>query len=173
MSPAELADLYERRRRALLRRPALGRASENAQVHMAGGACEVTDGARRLVVDLPPEDGGTDRAPHPGALMRASIGASLALGYSMWGARLGVPIRAVEVDVLVEYDARGQLALDDSVAVGWGRVLLDTRITTSAPEADVRRVVEMANRHNPMLANLSAAIARVDRLRIVTERKVP
>jgi uncharacterized OsmC-like protein len=167
LTPADLHDLYERRREALLRRPSFGRSSESGQVRLEGAACEVTQGERRLAVDLAPEDGGAGHMPHPGELMRASIGASLALGYRIWGARLGVPIAAVEVDVLVEYDTRGQLGLADDVAVGWQRLLLDVRVASGATDDDVRRVVDMADRRSPMLANLSPSIERIHHLTIV------
>ena len=99
-------------------------------------------------------------------MMRASIVACLAMGYRMWGARLGVAIDDVEVDVLCETDARGQLGIAD-VPVGWQRIVVDVRIASRASEADVRRVVETADRLSPMLANLSPAIERVHHLRIV------
>jgi len=98
--------------------------------------------------------------------MRASLVACLAIGYRMWGARLGVAIDAVDVDVVCESDARGQLGID-GVPVGWQRIVMDVSIASRAPEADVRRVVETADRLSPMLANLSPAIERVHHLRIV------
>jgi uncharacterized OsmC-like protein len=161
VSPAELADLYERRRRALLRRPSLARSSEEAQIRLRDATCEVAQGERHLA-----EDGGAGRLPHPGELMRASVGTSLALGCRVWAARLGVAIAAVEVDVLCEHDSRGELGLDDDVAVGWQRILFDVRVISDAADDDVRRVVELADRRSPMLANLSPAIERVHRLTI-------
>ena len=46
-------------------------------------------------------------------------------------------------------------------------------IASPRPEADVRRVVETADRLSPLLANLSPAIERVHRLRIVHARRRP
>jgi uncharacterized OsmC-like protein len=168
MSAALLRDLWERKRRALLKRPALGRASAGAEARVStDGTCKVRDDGRQLEVGLAPEDGGTGGAPHPAALMRASLGAGLALGCRLWGARLGVPIAAVEVDVVCEYDVRGQLGLDDGVPAGWQRLLFDVRVASDAPEADVRRVVDAAGLRSPVLASLSSAIDRVVRLAIV------
>ena len=61
---------------------------------------------------------------------------------------------------------RGQLGIAD-VPIGWHRIMVDVCITSAAPEADVRRVVETADRLSPLLANLSPAIERVHRVRIV------
>jgi hypothetical protein len=52
------------------------------------------------------------------------------------------------------------------VAVGWQRIVVDVRIVSAASEAEVRRVVETADRLSPMLAILSPAIERVHRLRV-------
>ena len=57
-------------------------------------------------------------------------------------------------------DARGQSGVADDVAVGWQRLRIDVAITSAAPEADVRRVVETADRLSPMLANLAPGVER-------------
>jgi uncharacterized OsmC-like protein len=164
---AGLKDLYERKRRAMERRPAFGRSTGQARVRMGETMlCLVEEGVWRTRVDQSEEEGGTASAPHSGQLMRASIVACLAMGYRLWGARLGVPIDDVEVDVLCELDARGQLGID-GVPVGWQRIVVDVCIGSPAPEADVRRVVATADRLSPMLANLSATIERIHHLRVV------
>ena len=53
------------------------------------------------------------------------------------------------------------------VPVGWQQIVVDVCIASTAPEADVRRVVETADRLSPLLGNLSPAIQRVHHLRIV------
>ena len=113
-------------------------------------------------------------------MVRAGLGASLAIGYRLWGARLGVDVDAVEIDVVCESDTRGQLGIAEGVRAGWQRILIDVRIRSSAAEAEVRQVVETADRLSPMLANLSPEIARVHRLTVgpkaasaPTERSVP
>ena len=91
--------------------------------------------------------------------MRASLRRGLAMGYRLWGARLGVAIDDVEVEMTCEYDARGQLGVADDVAVGWQqRALRRDDHQRRARGRDVRRVVEPADRLNPMLANLAPAV---------------
>jgi uncharacterized OsmC-like protein len=167
VTAAGLKDLYERKRRALVRRPSFGRI--NAQAHVRLGdslLCEVEESAWRTRVDQSLEEGGMGSAPHPSQMMRASIAACLAMGYRQWGARLDVQIDGVEVDVLCESDAGGQLGIE-GVSVGWQRMVVDVRLGSRAPESDVRRVVETADRLSPLLANLSPAIERVHHLRLV------
>jgi uncharacterized OsmC-like protein len=167
VNAAGLKDLYERKRRAMQRRPSFGRTTAQARGSVRDLlTCDVEEGPWRTRVDQSLEDGGAGSAPHSGQIMRASLVACLAIGYRMWGARLGVAIDAVDVDVVCESDARGQLGID-GVPVGWQRIVMDVSIASRAPEADVRRVVETADRLSPMLANLSPAIERVHHLRIV------
>jgi len=155
-----------------VRRPSFGQTQAQAHVRLGDSLrCEVEEGAWRTLADQPVEAGGTESAPHPGQIMRASIAASLAMGYRQWGARLDVPIGEIEVDVLCESDVRGQLGFD-GIAVGWQRMTVVVRIDSDAPEADVRRVVETADRLDPLLANISREIDRVHRLRLGTFRSL-
>jgi uncharacterized OsmC-like protein len=169
MSAAEIKELFERKASAMARRPAFGRGSGQAHVRLEaqGLRCEVAHGARTLLVDQPPSEGGADAGPHPGELMRASLGACLAMGYRIWGARLGVAIDAVEVELTCEFDARGQLGVAHDVAIGWQQVRFDVTITSGAPEGAVRNVVATADRLSPMLANLSGDVRRRHHLTIV------
>jgi uncharacterized OsmC-like protein len=169
MNDAALRDLYERRRQALQRRPVFARASAEARAGLVAGGdtCEVEEAGRVLRVELPAGDGGSGAGLDPMALMRASLAASLALGYRVWAARLGVALVGVSIDVVYESDARGELGIADDVATGWQRVIFDVCVMSGAPETDVRRVVELSNRFNPTLANLALAVERVWRVTVV------
>jgi uncharacterized OsmC-like protein len=150
------------------RRPRFAQGSGHARIRLADGlVCDVDHEDRTIRVDQPESEGGGGSAPHPGQLMRASLGACLAMGYRLWGARMDVAIDAVEVEITCEYDARGQMGVSPDVAVGWQRILIDVVVTSPAPEGDVRAVVETADRLSPMLANLSPSVNRVHRLSIV------
>jgi len=167
VTAAGLKDLFERKRRAILKRPSFAHATGQARMRQRDGfCCEVEDCEWRTRMDQEVEAGGTGTAPHPAQVMRAAIVACLAMGYRQWGARLGVAIGEIEIDMLCETDVRGQLGIAD-VPIGWRRIMLDVCITSAASEADVRRVVETADRLSPLLANLSPAIERVHRVRIV------
>jgi uncharacterized OsmC-like protein len=180
MKLADLKALFERKTRALARRPTFGRGTGQARIRLGAGlACDVEHEDHKLLVDQPASEGGGAAGPPPDDLMRASIGASLAMGYRLWGARLDVAIEAVEVEMTCEYDLRGQLGVADDVAAGWQTVRFDVTITSDGPEESVRRVVETADRLSPMLANLAPSVRRVHHLSIVrrrlraTERTVP
>jgi hypothetical protein len=67
----------------------------------------------------------------------------------MWAARLGVPIDALEVVVQADYDGRGELGVSDDVAPGYLQVRYHVTVTSSASEADVRRVLDTADKYSP------------------------
>jgi hypothetical protein len=62
----------------------------------------------RATAGLAPKFGGSDAGADPGVFGCAAVGACLAVGYGMWGARLGVPI-----DALDEEDVRRVLDTAD------------------------------------------------------------
>ena len=168
MKHDDLRNLYEHQARSLARRPSLGRASARSRVHLVSDTkASAHSGTRVTEVELPTEDGGTDTAPHPGELMRACLGSALVLGYRLWAARLGIPVTSVDVDVTVEFDARGALGLDDDVAIGWERIVFDVRIESTAPTEAIEDLVERTHRLCPMLANLTSTITRVHNLTVV------
>jgi uncharacterized OsmC-like protein len=167
MSPAEIKELLDRRASALSRRPALARTNGHARVRLAAGlACDVELEARAVRVDLPAPEAGADTGPDPGQLMRASLGASLAMGCRIWGARLGVRIDAVEIELTCDADARGPLGVSADAAVGWSRLRFDIKVTSAEPEEAIASVVETARRLSPMLANLALTVEQVHRLTI-------
>ena len=173
VTPAQLKDLYARKASALARRPVFARGSRQARVRLGSDLrCDIEHPAHTLVADAAADDGGQGLGPDPGELMSASVGASLAMSYRLWAARLDVPIEAIEVTLLGEHDERGQLGSDD-IPVGWQRLVITVSITSPAPEAAVRQVVEVANRRAPMLANLSPAIERVFRLSVTAPGNDP
>src|SRR5262249_43968824 len=133
--------------------------------------CEVEHDDRTMRVDTPVGEGGGATGASPGQLMRASIGACLAIGYRNWAARLGVPVDGVEVQLGCEVDARGQLGVAGDVAVGWERLRVGVTIASAGPEADVRRMVETADRLSPMLANIAPAVERIHHLTVVAPHR--
>ena len=166
MSPAALKDLFDRTATAMARHHEMGRSSGHTRVRMApaGLACEVEHEDRTQRVDLPAADGGDGSAPHPGQLMRASLGACLSMGYRLWAARLEVPIEAVELEITCDYDARGQMGVSDDVPVGWREIRIHVTVTSDAPHEEIERVVQTTHRLSPMLANLSSAIRQTHHL---------
>jgi uncharacterized OsmC-like protein len=95
------------------------------------------------------KSGGTGSAPGPGMLGRGALGSCLALGYAMWAARLGVAIESLTVDVEADYDSRGELGVADEIPPGYTQVRYIVTVASPAPEADIRRVLDTADKYSP------------------------
>jgi uncharacterized OsmC-like protein len=131
----------------LKRDPNAGRGTAATSVRITGGVtCAIEDGPWRLVGDEMPGDGGQGLGPDPGVFIRAGLGACLAMGYVQWAQYFDVPLDAVKVTVKADYDARGMLGLDPSLPPGWSAVHCRVAITSSAPEARIRELIEHADR---------------------------
>jgi uncharacterized OsmC-like protein len=147
---AEIRAILERNVKAVTLRPTAGQNTARTTARLKPGLeCEVTEGDWQLTIAMGAKSGGTSAGPNPGVLGRGALGSCLALGYGMWAARLGVPIDALEVLVEADYDVRGQLGLEDSVPPGYVEVRYVVTISSPAPEADVRRMLDTADRYSP------------------------
>ena len=62
------------------------------------------EGGHVLVVDEPPDRGGTDTGPRPTQLLAASLAGCTAITVEMYADRKGWDVGSVEVDVDVIYD---------------------------------------------------------------------
>jgi len=132
---------------ALALRPADGQGTAVSRVRLREGlTCDVQEGDWRLVVGMPRTMGGANEGPTPGTFGRAAFGTCLAISYGMWAARLGVPLESVEVDVHADYDARGELGVSSEVRPGYLEIHYVVRVESPAPESDVLRVLDTADR---------------------------
>ena len=116
------------------------------------------EGPHHFTVGVSAKYGGSDAGPSPGVYGRAALGSCLAIGYAMWAARLGVPIDALEVAVHADYDARGELAVDESVLPGYLAMRYVVAVSSPAPEAEVLRVLDTADRFSSWLDDLTRAV---------------
>ena len=150
LASEQMRDVLDRKVSAIRQQPAIGRATAHTTIRLKPGlACEVEEGAWKLTVGMSEKSGGTNAGPNPGILGRAALGSCLALGYAMWAARLGVQIDALDVDVEADYDSRGELGISDDVPPGYLQVRYRVTVSSSAAEADVRRVIDTADKYSP------------------------
>lgn len=142
---------FERNARALARRPAIGRGTAVTTVRVTDGVCcEVSEGDWRFACDMSEKHGGTNTGPNPGTLGRGALGACLAMNYARWAAFYDVPVSALTVDVEADYDAGGEYGTHDG-RPGYESVRLVVTVESDAPEADVCRLLEMADRYTAFL----------------------
>ena len=141
--------ILERNATAVSLRPSLARGTAITRAYLKTGlACEVEEGPWKFTVGMSEKSGGGNEGPNPGVLGRGALGSCLAIGYAMWAARLGVPIDYLDVAVEADYDRRGELGVADDVPPGYLQVRYYVTIRSRAPEAEVRRLVEIADKYS-------------------------
>lgn len=149
---APIRSALERNVKVVSARPSVGQGVAVTRATLGPGlSCEVTEGPWRLAVGMTEKYGGTNIGPNPGVYGRGALASCLVIGYSMWAARLGVPLTSLSVEVHASYDVRGELGIDADVRPGYGDVKCVIAIESDAPEADVRRLAEIAERHSSWL----------------------
>lgn len=167
---AQIKKSFERNAKALSLRPSIGQGTAITKVRVRDGlTCDIEDGDWKLTVDMDKVSGGEAAGPDPGVFGRAALGSCLAIGYSLWAAKLDVPILAVEVEIHADYDARGMYGVADLPA-GWTGLRYTVRVKSPAPEADVLRVLDEADAHSPLLDDFSRAL-KIDRQVQITTAK--
>lgn len=103
------------------------------------------EGGHTILVDEPPQAGGTDAGPRPTLLLAASLASCTAVTMEMYAERKGWEIGKVEVDVDVSYDGATPVAFE--VALRLPAELSDEqrdRLRTIAGMCPVHKVVEAA-----------------------------
>jgi len=155
----QLRNAVERNVKAIGLRPSIGQGTAVTKVRIRDGCtADIEDGGWKLTADESQKDGGNGEGPDPGVYGRAALGSCVAMGYAMWAAKLGVPVDSIEVDVEADYDARGMFGLDGSISPGWSAMRYKVRIESSAPEADVTRVLDYADAISPLLDDFTRAL---------------
>jgi len=151
-SPEQIRTIVERNVKEVALRPSAGQGTATTRVTLKPGLeCVIEEGAWSLTAGMSEKWGGTNAGPNPGILGRGALGSCLAIGYGIWAARLYVPIDALEVEVQGDYDGRGELGIADDVPPGYLQVRYRVTVTSPAPEADVQRVLDIADKCSPYL----------------------
>ena len=138
-----LSAALDRLENAVTKRPSVGIGTERSISTITDGLrCTSEEGAFRFETDLPDSMGGDGSGPSPGVLGRAALGSCLAMGYQMRAARLGIDLTSLSVEVEADFDVVGMLSLDSTARPGYSEVRYHVRVESSAPEADILRVLD-------------------------------
>lgn len=118
-----------------------------------------------LTIDEPASLGGTDKGPNPVEVVLAALGACQEIVYATYAALLDVNIQRLEIRVTGQLDPRGFFNVAD-VPAGFESVAYDVDLETDAPAEQTRRLVELVNRHCPVLDILQRSIPTQGRVRV-------
>jgi len=148
--PTKIREIAERNAKMLALKPTRGHLTGVTTARRVDGLrCEIEEGPWKLAADMPVKAGGEETAPTPGMLGRGALASCLVIGISMWAARLGVSLDALEVEVQGDFDARGELGVGTDIPPGYQEVRYQVSIDSPAPKQAVTELLETAERHSP------------------------
>ena len=167
-SATAIKEALERNVKVVAARPSVGQGTAVTKVTLHPGlTCNVEDGPWKFSVGMTEKYGGLNNGPNPGVYGRAALGSCLAIGYGMWAARLDIPVRSLTVEVRARYDVRGELGVDESVRPGYADMVYVVTVDTDAPDADVHRLLDIADRHSSWLDDLRNPVPVTREVQIV------
>ena len=148
--PHALSAALDRLENTVRIRPSLGVGTERSVSTITDGLrCTTVEGAHHFETDLPDSMGGEGSGPSPGVLGRAALGSCLAMGYQMRAARLGVEMTSLSVEIEADFDVVGMLSTDSTARPGYSEVRYHVSVESSAPEADILRVLDEGDALSP------------------------
>jgi uncharacterized OsmC-like protein len=154
-SPDAIKAALERNVKVIEARPSVGQGTAVTKVTLQPGlTCDVEDGPWRFTVGMTEKYGGLNNGPNPGVYGRAALGSCLAIGYGMWSARLGIPVRSLTVEVKARYDVRGELGVDEAIRPGYEDIVYVVTVDSDASEADIHRLLDTADHYSSWLDDL-------------------
>jgi uncharacterized OsmC-like protein len=152
MDQEKLKTAFKGMAEAVAQNPQMAQASALATVELSGGVkCLAKVRDFQLTVDEPSEMGGTDQGMNPVELLLAALGACQEIGYAYFAAVMGIPLKKVKCSIEGNLDIRGLLAVDDTIAPGYSDISCETIIESDADEEALKRLVDMVERHCPVL----------------------
>lgn len=148
--PATIREIMERNVKLLAMKPERGHLTGVTKARLSGGLrCEIEDGSWKLTADMPAKAGGEETAPTPGVLGRGALASCLVISIAGWAARMEIPINALEVEVQADFDARGELGVDEHVPPGYQNVRCFVSIDSPASQDALNELINRAERHSP------------------------
>lgn len=151
-NPQQIREIAERNVQILSLKSGRGHLERVTTARIEDGLrCIIEDGPWKLSADMPVKAGGEETAPTPGTLGRGALASCIAINIAAWAARREVPIEAVQVEVQAEFDARGELGMDDSIPPGYQEVRYTISVDSPASADAVAELVEVAERYSPYL----------------------
>lgn len=152
IGPARIREAAERNAKLLALKPDKGHLTGVTKATIERGlCCVIEEGPWKLRADMPAKAGGGETAPTPGMLGRGALASCLAIGITVWAARLEIPLITIEVEVQADFDARGELGVGDGVPPGYEEVRYLVSIESPASDAALAELVRIAERHSPYL----------------------
>lgn len=111
-----------------------------------------------IIVDEPPELGGTDTAANPVELLLVALGACQEIMYSAYASVMGVQLDSVKVSLRGYLDLRGLFGMEDGIPPGYQKILFETDLASPADRDTLMKLVRTVESHCPVMDTLMRAI---------------
>lgn len=162
---------FERNEQVLTKQPGLGQKTGKVSVHLKNGlCCEVESGPWKFRSDMSQKVGGTATAPSPGVYEAGALGSCIAIMAKMWAAKLDVTINDINVEVAFDTDMSMLFGVND-IPSHWKAIRYKVHVESNAPEADIRKVLDLAHDHSHVRGDLEHAF-QIERTIEIVKQKV-
>jgi putative redox protein len=111
-----------------------------------------------IIVDEPPDLGGTDAAANPVELLLVALGACQEIMYSAYASVMGVQLNSVKVNLRGYLDLRGLFGMDEAIPPGYQKIIFETQLDSPADMETLKKLVETVESHCPVMDTLVRAI---------------
>ncbi|MDP7975034.1 MAG: OsmC family protein [Thermoprotei archaeon] len=143
--------------KAIQEDPKKGLVEFRSEVSSIGGLAVVAKSRdHALVVDEPPDLGGTDNGQNPIEMLLSALGACNTIATIAFASAMGLSVDSVTTEVSGKLDLRGFLGLDGSVRPGLQEVQVTTKIRSKEPKEKLEQLAAFAEAHCPVKDTLSA-----------------
>jgi uncharacterized OsmC-like protein len=127
---------------------------------LAGGQDIARPGRQfKLVVDEPPQLGGTDEAPNPVEYIAAGLCGCITAGIATNAAMFGTALEGIEVTVEMEFNLHGVLGLDKSVPNGATAMTYTVKLKGAGDPEKMLRSKQTIDGKSPVLNTLKHPFA--------------
>ena len=146
-----IKEAFERKEKTMQRLPSVGKGSVTTKINVIDGTtCQIEEGDWKLIADMSEKNGGKNEGPTPGTFGRAAFGSCLAMTYIMFASKMEVAIESLEIEVQVDYDARGMYGFED-VKPGYSEIRYNVKVESAASEQELMKVLDKADKHSSYL----------------------
>lgn len=107
-----------------------------------------------IVVDEPPELGGQDKGANPVELLLVALGSCQEIMYAAMASMMGIKLDEVKVNLKGSLDLKGLFGMDPAIPPGYQKITYETILKSSAPEEELRKLIDAVETHCPVLDTL-------------------
>lgn len=87
-------------------------------------------------------------------LLLVALGSCQEIMYAAMAAMMGIKLNEVKVNLKGSLDLKGLFGMDPAIPAGYQKITFETFLSSSAPEEDLRKLIEAVERHCPVLDTL-------------------